>query len=143
MIYRKYVSILCCDLIGLTLPGDTILADNAFIVITFGDTDDIENFAKDCVANLWLLAMFHSMSKAIFSGSDIAISAGPLFECMRPIKKAVEVVIADFTISNPFKALWSQYLFVNTNNSKCYLQQHLSFGAFQAWAFENMMEIDT
>ena len=108
MIYRKYVSILCCDLIDVTLPGkdgDTILADNAFIVITFGDTDDIENFAKDCVANLWLLAMFHSMSKAIFSGSDIAISAGSLFECMHPIKKAVGVVIADFTISNPFKAL--------------------------------------
>ena len=54
----------------MTLPGkdgDTILADNAFIVIIFGDTDDIENFARDCVTNWWPLAMFHSMSKAIFS----------------------------------------------------------------------------
>ena len=74
-------------------------------MIIFGNADDVDNFAKDSVANWWPLAMFHSMSKAIFSGSDIAISAGSLFECMRPIKKAVEVVIADFTISNPFKAL--------------------------------------
>ena len=34
-------------MIDVTLPGKdghTILADNAFIVIIFGDTDDIENF---------------------------------------------------------------------------------------------------
>ena len=44
------------------------------IVIFFGKADDVENFAKDCVAKWWPLAMFHSMSKAKFSRSDIAIS---------------------------------------------------------------------
>ena len=104
MIFRKYVSILCCDLIDVTLPGkggDTILADNAFIVIIFGDLMILKICYGLCrqlvaIGNVSLYVQGH-----IFR-LDIAISEGSLFECMHPIKKAVEVVIADFTISNPF-----------------------------------------
>ena len=106
MIYRKYVSILCCDLIDVTLPGkdgDTILADNAFIVIIFGDTDDIENFAKDCVANWWPLAMFHSMSKAIFSDQILQFRRALCLNACTPSKRPLKWLSQILRYQIPFR----------------------------------------
>ena len=77
----------------MTLPGkdgDTILADKAFIVIIFGDTDDIENFAKDCVANWWPLAMFQSMFKAIFSDQILQFRRALCLNACTPSKRPLK-----------------------------------------------------